>query len=1175
LRLLELHLKAFGPFTGRRLDLSGGEEGLHVVFGPNEAGKSSALRALKALLYGFPQRSGDDFLHAYDQLRVGARLRFADGSELEMLRRKGKKATLLAGDDETPLDGARLDRCLQGIDEALFSSLFGLDHDALVEGGEELLAQKGDVGQALFAAGLGTRNLRQVLEGLDAEADALFLPRGSKPRINQAIAAHREAKRSLAGLSLSGREWEGKRRELEKKREESAGLERELVVRKAERNRLQRIRRALPRLAERRDLRLRLEELGEVVPLPPGFAASRREAEDAIRAAVAAGARAGAELAELRQEAAALTVSRAVLDQAETIERLHQGVELYTKGITDRSRLLGERGELHAQAEQLLDDLRPGLTVAEAESLRPVLGRWRRIQELGNQRQALWNDGAQARAEAAEAERALAAARAAFAALPVSRDPAALRRRLAAAWKAGDLDRAIDEAAGILVRDEEQLRLDLGRLGFWQGTPEALEALPVPGEESLRRFTDDFATLASHRGTFAQQLRDVRAELAEGERRLDEIRRAGAVPTEEEMLAARERRDAGWELLRQAWLAGEDLAADPAAYERSVAEADELADRLRREAGRVQEQAQLLARREQLRRAAADLEAEEERAAAEGERLEEEWRALWRPAGIEPLPPREMHPGWTTRQEKLRARAEALRAERREIESLSATRAGHRAAVRRELAALGEAAVPAATGAEGESLEPVLAEGEERVRALERGAAERARVTAAVGEAEIRSGAAREAEAAASAALEGWLADWGEAIEGLGLDRDALPSEAVQVVETLRRAFASLAEAAKLDRRQTGLERDLETFRASVRALALQIAPDLADRPAEQAAVQLQALLTEARRRSDRREALDRRTRKLEEEVRAAEAARRAREDDLARLVETAGSADAAGLEEAERRSAQLADLLRDMARTERQLLEAGEGLTLSALEAEAGGVEADALPGRIDQLDREIEELDARSRDLREELGQGQEELKHRTGDPSGGGAAREAERVQEILAGLGEDVERYARVRLAADVLRREIERYRAENQDPLLRRAGEHFATLTLERYTGLRTDFDDRDEPILAGLRQDGRRVRVEGMSDGTRDQLYLALRLATLERYLAQGGNGQGAHIEPLPFVVDDILINFDDERSAATLKVLAELSEKTQVILFTHHTHLRDLAAGLENGAGVFVRELG
>jgi uncharacterized protein YhaN len=1161
LRLLDLHLKAFGPFTDRRLDLSGGTQGLHLVFGPNEAGKSSALRALKTLLYGFPLRSTDDFLHPKDQLRVGARLRFADSSELEVVRRKGNKATLLAPGDETPLDESVLARCLQGIDEKHFSSFFGLDHDALIQGGQELLAQKGDVGQALFAAGLGTRNLHKILQDLDAEAETLFLPRGAKPRINAGIAAYREAKKALADLSLSGREWDGKQKDLEKKRSESAGRERDLAVLKAERNRLQRIRRVQPRLGERRGLLLRLEEMGAVILLPADFADRRRKTLEAIRSAVETGARAAAELSELRGEADALLVSQAVLDQAETIERLHQGVELYAKGLGDRSRLLGERSELRAVAEHLFDEIRPGLTVEEAEALRPALDRWLRIQELGNQRQALWNAWVQARREVEAAEQALDEARKATSARTALCNPSALRRRIEAARKAGDLDRMLAEAKQVFRRDQDQLQVDLGRLRPavpWHDSPEDLEALPVPGEETLRRFQDAFDSLAERRRSLADQIRKAHKDLADQERRLDEIRRGGTVPTEAELMEARVRRDDAWTLVRQAFLEKKKVAVDPAGYERSVEEADEIADRLRREAGRVQEQAQLLAHREQLGRTLEELQAEDTAAVEEHGTLQEDWKALWSPCGLDPLPPREMHPAWTARHEKLRTQAESLRTQGRRIEALRETRAEHRAAVVRELTAFGEPAP------EGEELEPVLALGEERVRELEQEMADHRRVLEVLSEAEAREAEARAAEVEARAALEGWQEAWGEAIHGLGLGYDALPSEVLQIVETLRRAFASLGDAAKLDRRIVGLERDLETFRTSVHSLAVQIAPDLADRPAEQTAVQLQALLTEARRRSNRREVLDRRTQKLEEEIRGAEATRRAMEDHLARLVQEAGCADEAGLEEAERRSALLQDLMRDLERIDRQLLQDGEGMTLADLESEAAGIDIDSLPGRIDQLDREIEELERRVLDLREELGKAQEELSQMKG---GDAAAQAAEQAQEVLAGLREDVERYARVRLAAAILRREIERYRAENQDPLLRRAGELFATLTVQNFTGLRTDFGDRDEPVLVGLRQNGRRVRVEAMSEGTRDQLYLALRLATLERYLA--------HAEPLPFIVDDILINFDDERSEATLKALAELSAKTQVILFTHHAHLRDLAAGLKNGAGVFVRELG
>ena len=95
----------------------------------------------------------------------------------------------------------------------------------------------------------------------------------------------------------------------------------------------------------------------------------------------------------------------------------------------------------------------------------------------------------------------------------------------------------------------------------------------------------------------------------------------------------------------------------------------------------------------------------------------------------------------------------------------------------------------------------------------------------------------------------------------------------------------------------------------------------------------------------------------------------------------------------------------------------------------------------------------------------------------------------------------------------------------------------------------------DEPVLAGIRPGEQRVYVEGMSSGTRDQLYLALRLASLEKYMESS--------EPMPFIVDDILVDFDDARSQAALQVLAELAERMQIILFTHHLRLVEQAQQL------------
>jgi uncharacterized protein YhaN len=161
---------------------------------------------------------------------------------------------------------------------------------------------------------------------------------------------------------------------------------------------------------------------------------------------------------------------------------------------------------------------------------------------------------------------------------------------------------------------------------------------------------------------------------------------------------------------------------------------------------------------------------------------------------------------------------------------------------------------------------------------------------------------------------------------------------------------------------------------------------------------------------------------------------------------------------------------------------------------------------------------------------------------------------------------VEQYLRLQIAALILEQCIEDYRKKNQAPVLARAGELFSKLTLGSYANLRDELDDSGKPILLGVRPSDAEVSVGGMSDGTRDQLYLALRLATLEQHLRKG--------EPMPFVVDDILIGFDDNRTRICLEVLAELAAGTQVLLFTHHLMVLELAGELEAQAGIYNHEL-
>lgn len=178
---------------------------------------------------------------------------------------------------------------------------------------------------------------------------------------------------------------------------------------------------------------------------------------------------------------------------------------------------------------------------------------------------------------------------------------------------------------------------------------------------------------------------------------------------------------------------------------------------------------------------------------------------------------------------------------------------------------------------------------------------------------------------------------------------------------------------------------------------------------------------------------------------------------------------------------------------------------------------------------------------------------------------AARAAADCEEALAAMQDTAERYVRVRASGMLLRWAIDRYRKEKQGPLLKRAGELFRVLTRNSFERLEVRIDERDIMHLTGVRPDGEVVAVPGLSTGTEDQLFLALRIAAVEDYLARA--------VALPFVADDLFINFDPERSAAGFEVLGQLAERTQVLFYTHHPHLIEVAVDVL-GSGTHVVSL-
>ena len=122
MRLLSLELEKFGAFETLRIAFRP-EARLHVVYGPNEAGKSTALAAVGAMLFGVPERT--PYASRFPgQLRVGAEIVAADGRSLKFWRRKGRKNTLLSGSG-SPLPDDALAPFLGGLSQDVFERSFG------------------------------------------------------------------------------------------------------------------------------------------------------------------------------------------------------------------------------------------------------------------------------------------------------------------------------------------------------------------------------------------------------------------------------------------------------------------------------------------------------------------------------------------------------------------------------------------------------------------------------------------------------------------------------------------------------------------------------------------------------------------------------------------------------------------------------------------------------------------------------------------------------------------------------------------------------------------------------------------------------------------------------------------------------------------------------------------
>ncbi len=1157
MRIARLDLLRYGKFTDRSLTLPRANQDFHFIIGPNEAGKSTLRDAIQDLLFGIGTRSRYNFLHPHGEMRLGALLE-GEGAPLDFIRVKARNNTLRTPAGATLADEA-LTPFLGQVDRHFFDQMFGLNHQRLVAGGEQILSASNDIGRILFQAAAGIGALGEIREQLEQEADKLWSKRRSDNReYYQASAQLDQAKADLDQATVRTKDWLAARERVEALR---ADLERARAQRHAleqERNRLERIRRIANTLTTLQDRERQLAQLGEVLTLPEEAGAHLAQAELDIALASQSLQLHESQMADLVARRDALHPDPAILERAgeigalaeqrqrlgnheRDIGRRQEEVRVLWRDVQDYARQLGWPED----DEETLTQRLPGRLARSA--INDLLRRHEALaQTLGNAEETI-------RGRLSE----LQAIDTALAALPGAKPPPELPEALAAARALGDIavqERRLD---GQVARLSRELKHAVLELGDWRPSldgprsPErfnsldsllsldSLRRLALPAASEIAGLIQKRATLEANATRLDERITEVRSEVASLTLEITQYRAAHRPVTLAEVQEQRAERDATWRAIKAGALALTETAGH---YEQQVASADALSDQRHDKARETSELQARLDRLEQRRQQQAVLEARAQENARALTDQYQDWARHIDTLGLPGLPLPRIE-AWRAARDRVLRAADALEDARTSRDDFARQIAMARLALAQALGPLSPGAACAGLAALMRLADEVATTASKAGERRELLASQRIRAEATLAETRRRREEARQA-------LDAWEAELGRNLAQAHLPPDTSLGALQGALDLFADMHRNLEKIRELRvNRIDMMRRDLADFVEAAKSLAETLAPALAGQPADGIALTLGRRLKETSAAAEERDRLTADLATATAEAQAARdriAAALASLEPLLKRLPAGTNLD--GLREAILRSDRRRQLDAQRDQALEQLLRDGDGLDRGTLEAERAGTDVQAIPARLLNLKEEIDQLVSQQNQGAADLGLAETALKQIAGQDE---AAQAEARRQEALARMGNAVERFIKVHTAAKLLRWSIERFRENKQGPMLVRASDIFRGLTAGALERLYVDHE-QNPPTLFGQRPNGARVHIEGMSEGTRDQLYLALRLAALELHLQQ--------TLPLPFIADDLFINYDNGRARAGFAALADLSRLTQVIFLSHHHHLVDLA---------------
>ncbi len=1106
MRIEEIHVDGYGLLHGRSLEP---DAGLTVVRGMNEAGKTTLLSFVRAILFGFETKRYRALAGGRRGGWLNVRTRDERAFRIERYGETGGQGRLRVLDpDGKDLGAGELPILLQGVGQQLFRNIFAFGLEELAQ--FERLTDE-EVRARIYGAGLGLGAVSalEVENALGSEREGLFKPGGHNPAINALLRELEAVDERLRGLDLPA-VYAQTVTDLADHDASLADLAARLGRANADRRSCERLADAWQPWLDLSDLRARREELGAVATLPADLPARLATVEARCEAADARLDELSARLAAQEAALEQVSVDTTVIDQRQAIEDLARAAErdrareAQIKGVDDQVRLATrERDDalLHLGSEwgaervEAFDDSvavqseisgrfrerldRAADRLASARSVRDQVSR-----ELDSAQTELEivtavittiSEALGDEPEVGDQERRLAAI------------SAALSERDQAAERAASAATRAEAAAAALERTAEEVT-DVVRTG--RSMREALVA--------ERQAAALLASLPA----------EVPAAVARADLRLPVVIGLAAVAAAVLVVALGAPPIAAVVVLAVGLLAAVAiwrLAPAPAQAPGGGALRESLAQ-------------QVAASRRTASDDAAHL-------------------GLAGDAGLEAV-------------DALLARCAENEREIADASSMERESAGARIAAEQAVERLGAVAEaaglstsPTAAQITGlrERLEAARDRRSRRIGLAEQASTLQRRIEGLEHSAEDAFQIRTAAEADNAAALQEWAHWLGEHGLDVGFDRET----ARTVIDAVTAAKRPLRALADLDERRAGLLADHEHFLDQLSSTAAAIGWDRA-RPADRSMVDrlvadLEAALAtalEAQRTSrNAREVLEALVR---DEAKARETAA-TDATALADLLVAHGAIDVAGLRAAISASDAARAVDDRSAECQRTLTAlSGPGAALDGLIAALDGIaDVAEITARLDGVAARIGEDEETQGRLREEAGALRESIIAMERNVE---ATEDRQRREDLLARLQSQAESWSVLAIARHVLKQSRQAYEAAHRPAVIEAAEHYFEEWTAGRYRRILAPLGSQVEEVE---HRDGTRVAIANLSTGTAQQLYLAIRFGLVEHF--------AENAEPLPIVMDDILVNFDDERAALAARSIERLAERHQVIYFTCH----------------------